>query len=508
MNQLQRGAIGEGGDITIAANDNINFTGGSLILSDSRGTGNSGNITIEAGNSILLEGFFQENRGRFRRFPSQIVAQLRTEAEGEAGDIIINARELSLTDVAFISSNTSEGGVGTAGNILLNVDSLNLSENAFITASTSNNADGGAININAQTLNLTSGGKLITTTDSLGNAGNINLNISESITFDNSISSSVSSTIFPEERDILNQLQSEPSGIFADASELSTGNGGSVNIGIEQAPTTFTISNNARIDIDNEGTGNGGNLLIRSDSLTLDNNASISASTSSGEGGNITLDIDGNLSLQNSSFISAQAFETATGGNIDIDTDAIITIPNQNSNIIANSDQGVGGTITIDAEGIFGIAERPLNPITNDINASGGVDGEVIINTPDVDATQGIIELPTNVVEPEALSANACSGGSSIAAGNSFSIRGRSGVPPELTEPLISDSIRVEEPITLNTEKERKFVTVIEREKPLTMDEIVPARGMIIQENGNVILTAYPTPNTTQRTPNNKVNCS
>ena len=34
----------------------------------------------------------------------------------------------------------------------------------------------------------------------------------------------------------------------------------------------------------------------------------------------------------------------------------------------------------------------------------------------------------------------------------------------------------------------------------------MPARGMIIKENGDVILTAYPTDNV-QRTPHNSANC-
>ncbi len=47
-----------------------------------------------------------------------------------------------------------------------------------------------------------------------------------------------------------------------------------------------------------------------------------------------------------------------------------------------------------------------------------------------------------------------------------------------------------------------------EEVKTFQLDDIVPARGMIIKENGDVILTAYPTPNTTGRTPSNRRSCS
>ncbi len=493
LSQIQRDGMGQGGDITIKANDDINFTGGSLILTGSRGRGNSGNITIEAGDSISLEGLFQENRGRFRLFPSQIVAQLRTEAEGNAGNISIKANELSLQDVASISSNTSEGGVGSAGNITINVKNLSLAENAFINASTSNNFDGGEININAQTLNLESGGKLVTTTDSSGNAGNINLNISERITFDNSTSSSVSSTIFPEERDILNQLQSEPSGIFADASLDSTGNGGSVNIGIDLAPKQFTIANNAKISLDNKGEGNGGNLLITSESFTLDNNVSISASTFSGEGGNINLKINDALNLQNNSLISAQALGNANGGNINIDTGFIIASPNQNNDIIANAQQGTGGNININAEAIFGFVEatnsEPFN-ITNDIDASSmfGLDGTVEIRIPQSDVTESLSNLPTDVINVEqVLQASFCRNSNY----SQYYVTGRGGIPLVPSDRLLSEHTWTDWRIISSDNPQKPSPSISAPPQPIN-PEIVIAQGWIMNEQGKVVLTAAP----------------
>jgi hypothetical protein len=87
------------------------------------------------------------------------------------------------------------------------------------------------------------------------------------------------------------QFQNEPSGIFANATENATGNGGSIRIGTEQAPDNLIISNNAQIIVNSEGTGSGGNIFIRSDSLDLDNNATISASTANETGGVVNLEI-------------------------------------------------------------------------------------------------------------------------------------------------------------------------------------------------------------------------
>ena len=234
------------------------------------------------------------------------------------------------------------------------------------------------------------------------------------------------------------------------------------------------------------------------------------ASTPVGTGGNITLQIADDISLQNNSTISAQALQDANGGNITIDAEFIIASLNQNNDIIANAEQGAGGSINITAEGVFGIQERPLNPFTNDINASSdfGISGTVSINTPDTGALQEAIETP-EIVETETLGANACSGGGTKGA-SSFEIVGQGGVPPEPTEPFTADAIVIEgksSPIGRGQSERLQSEETEEEVKTFRLADVVPARGMIIKENGDVILTAYPTPNVVQRTPQSSDNC-
>ncbi|MDJ0691216.1 MAG: hypothetical protein QNJ41_22245 [Xenococcaceae cyanobacterium MO_188.B32] len=42
----------------------------------------------------------------------------------------------------------------------------------------------------------------------------------------------------------------------------------------------------------------------------------------------------------------------------------------------------------------------------------------------------------------------------------------------------------------------------------MSIDDIIPARGAIILENGDVILTAYPTPNSGHRSAHSKAKCN
>ena len=122
------------------------------------------------------------------------------------------------------------------------------------------------------------------------------------VTIDNSIESSAPFFSFGPSSQLLNNLQSSPSGIYADTTENSTGNGGNINIGMlpEQRPQNFIISNNGQIIVDSGGTGSGGTIFLGSQALELDN-GSISASTQADVGGTITLQIAEDITLRDNS---------------------------------------------------------------------------------------------------------------------------------------------------------------------------------------------------------------
>ena len=91
-------------------------------------------------------------------------------------------------------------------------------------------------------------------------------------------------------------------------------------------------------------------------------------------------------------------------------------------------------------------------------------------------------------------------------------VNGKGGVPPKPTAPISSDTIYLEEDRadTRNKQKkeQREIVSLLESSKPVTINDIIPARGAIILENGDVILTAYPTPNSGYRSAYSRANCS
>ena len=252
------------------------------------------------------------------------------------------------------------------------------------------------------------------------------------------------------------------------------------------------------------GIGNGGNINIKANSLSLSNEAKIESVTKSatGNNANIDLQITKDLTLRNNALISASASQQANGGNLDIDARFIIAFPDGNNDIIANAQQGNGGNININAESLFGIQERSLSDLTNDINASSefSLDGSVTINTPDINPVQGVTELPSNVVQPEQTTTQACTAKRETVARNELRITGKGGIPPSPDLPLNSHNIFINGEYTNST-------STIPQPVETSRGKIQPARGIAVTESGKVILTAYRTNNSGERIPEFSVNC-
>ncbi|MGK7898919.1 MAG: filamentous hemagglutinin N-terminal domain-containing protein [Xenococcus sp. (in: cyanobacteria)] len=512
VSQVSENAIAEGNAGTIEINTgSATLQNRSELLSDTNGRGDAGNIIINATENILLDG------------NSLILSQIRPGSQGNTGNINISAgNRLISRNFSFISTNVQEEGIGQGGNLTISAPEVILTEGAILDALTENvseiNNDGGSITVEAQNLKLTAGGKIITGTDGNGNAGNIELQISESLEIDGANAPERPPEIIPFEEQLLNDLETS-TGLFANTTENSSGNGGSINIA---NPTSFTIVNGGQVTVDSQGTGNGGSLLIQANSLTLDNQAELLAATQFGQEGpnlsRITLQIEDILSLKGDSQISAQAFNDANGGNINIEAKFVIAFTPQieGNDIIANAVRGNGGNITIKAEEILGLQERKATPGngTNDIDASSefGFDGSVTLETPDVDAMKGIVELSSNVIQVNESFATVCAV-DRIADGSNFIIKGRGGIPNQPIAILTADNILVNQELSEGKQLNRanNLEGHLAQQYPPIMTnqgKIYPARGLVIREDGTVVLTRYPNDIISQRIVESPANCS
>jgi large exoprotein involved in heme utilization and adhesion len=178
-----------------------------------------------------------------------------------------------------------------------------------------------------------------------------------------------------------------------------------------------------------------GVLRVNTDRLFLDTQSSITAETQSGSQGNIEISAD-SLIMRRNSNITTNATGPATGGNINITTGVLAAL--ENSNINANSEQAQGGTVTIDAQAIFGTEFRESSTSNSDITATGAdssLSGTVSINTPEIDPTSGLVELPTTLTDVAQQIDSSCRPGQQQ---SEFIVTGRGGLPPNPIE-AISD---------------------------------------------------------------------
>ncbi|MEM9271809.1 MAG: filamentous hemagglutinin N-terminal domain-containing protein [Cyanobacteria bacterium P01_F01_bin.143] len=520
-----RGGIGNSGNITIDATDSISFdktvqlsnaipsnvvgnagtiqikanslsVNGSLIQANTSGQGNAGDIIIEANDfSLDQEGL--------------ILSQVLGTANGQGGEISITSENIILKGRSFVSTNTQAEAMGNAGNIILNADIISIIEDSAFDSITNNEFDSGNITITTRMLEIASGGDVNVSTFNKGNAGSLTINASELIFL----------TGLPDNQDI---NDANRSGLSTN-SLISNGNSGDINIVTNQ----LIISDGGTIEAGNfvdfggpgpfPGTGEPGNIIIQANSINLSDGARIQTTTQSPTGNDaiqIDLKVTDNITLRNDSFISARAFENADGGNISINAKFIIAFPNGNNDILASAQRGEGGNIIINTEALFGIQERPLNDRTNDINASSefGLDGAISIFTPDINSIQTEINLPNSLIESEQTVGQVCQRAPATEEASGLTVTGKGGIPRQPFEPFNSETLLVDEIITT---RDRGSASGAGRQanypelKPIqtNIGNIYPARGIFKTEDGKIILTAYATENLNSRKPYISANC-
>ena len=426
-------AQGEAGNISIDTGK-LNISNLATLGASTNTSGNSGKIEVKATESIILD-----DRG-------EINSEVGVNADANSQGIILQTPKLSLTNNSEITA--AIRGKGSAGNILIkDADSVTLDNSTISTA-----VEAGAItnkpsNIDIETklLSLTNSSQITASTSGLGRAGNITikadiLEAKEGSQITTSTSTRVDDKNIADIGKITKAgnielivkdditLTGENTGIFANTTENSTGNGGQIIID----PILFTVKDGAAIAVNSQGQGVGGDIELAAGTLNLDNGF-INARTRSNTGGNITLDIDKLVFLRNGSQISTTAGDEqfgGNGGNILINTPFIVAFPTDadGNDITANAFTGNGGKVNINGQFLFGIESRKqLTPI-NDITASStfGRRGEVNINTPGIDPTRNLNDLPQGRINPE-VSQN-CQASSSGAKTELYDI-GTGGIP-------------------------------------------------------------------------------
>lgn len=539
FSNVASGAEGKAGNVSIATNDGTvsldGKDGTTQIQVQTQGTGNAGNVSIETnGGAVSLDNgaiiFSSVEPGATGNAGSidikkvgsvslkngaQLQTLVRNQTDNEirnAGNITINAdgAAVSLDGVrSSIFSSLGSGTSGQAGNIDITANSVSIANGGKLNNSTSGNGNAGSVTITANDFEALNGGQIQTNSSTNGNAGNIELKIKDNIT----LSGARASTNLDSDRQSYyvdeNNLSNIPSGLFATTQEGSTGAGGNITID----PNLVTIKDGARIAVDSKGSGNAGTITLNANRLTLDNQGKITGDTSSGTGGDITLKLRDLLLMRRNSLISTTAGGTGAGGNggnitiTSLDNSKpfpfIVAVNGENSDIIANAKTGAGGRININTSGVFGIATlsreqlgnfSPGNLPSNDITAiseqgSPALDGQVNINSPDVDLTNDLVSLPENPVDASKLIAQGC--GNFVAKRSEFINAGRGGLPPSPDSFTSSNAVWNDTRLTVITTNQKIPNAGIVSPDKSALAPIIPATGWVFNSKGDVTLISH-----------------
>ncbi|WAN69385.1 S-layer family protein [Moorena producens JHB] len=469
---------GKGGDVRITTGQ-LMVSDGAFVSASTFGEGDGGNLTVNADSTVQLIGTSADGR-----FPSSLLAQANRDSKGNGGELSITTGQLMVSDGAVVSARTL--GEGDGGNLRVDASSTvqligTNADGQFpsgLFTQTQGTGKARDLSITTGQLMVSDGAQVSASTFGEGDGGNLTVDASSTVQLIGT-----------------NADGQFPSGLFAVTE--GRGNAGDVNI------TTGQLIVEDRAEVSARSTEQGttaGDLEINANSIFLNNKGRITAETA-GEQGNITLQAR-DIRLLNESKITTNAQNT-TGGNIDIDTDTLVGLGN--SDITANAQDGSGGRVEINAQGIFGlefrVRETPENDITATSNLGPSFSGQVILNTPDLDPTSGLTELPGSPVDAEAILANDLCGfeNNRIAGGSSFTITGKGGLPPTPEDPVINAHRTVRwrtRPRLASTRQKLQQLqqqpSVIPPQPPQEKKVIIEAQGWVIAKDGTIILTAQP----------------
>ena len=486
---------GDGGMITVETGK-LTFRDGALVNGSSFGAGSAGDTFIVAREAIEITG-----SGLFTQ-PGQpaIFRTSAIEAGVDAGLLVLDPEQSGLS----IPSPDGE-----SGNLTVITPFLSLDLDAELTVGNEGPNDGGTLDIFANQVFVGNRAQIAASTFD-GQGGTISIRplaqVPESLLsslpladpegLQQVLTAQAATQLTLDGLDAAITAQALPPIEVTDEEtgepRLTMGNAGGVEIDLDE----IVVRDGASINV-SSSLGEGGTLTIEADTLELDGgNITALAGSSGSDGtlvGNIELNLEDNLFLRNESSISAEAQGEANGGNVNISTQLVVATPPSGpvgSDIIANAEAGNGGSITIQTEGLLGLDLRDQDTALNDILVTSelGVDGELTIESPEIDPQDSIAVLPENLTDSANLIVAGCA-----AENADFALVGRGGLPTDPTAPLQAQSLwqDLREPeattATDSTDKDRPQPQIATPDAP---QRLVEAQGWSVDRNGQVVLLA------------------
>jgi filamentous hemagglutinin family protein len=426
-------SAGDAGRITIKAKE-LYLTEGAQIGSGSLGPGKGGKIDIQISDIIALSdiAFITVN------------SQGTGESAGDAGQIIINTKNLTLTQGAQIGSGTFGNGQG--GSIIVNAGDTVSIEGYFpgdeefpiypsgINVSAIGNGNAGAIELTAKQLHLKEGGAIGSTTYGAGQGDKITLTVTEAMNITGTAKVTLGGIEYtrPSQIESASEAGANQAGhvvintpllILTDTGKITTSaqtaHAGKIELQVGQ----LKLDSQAAITSESAGEGEAGQIHINAGKEINVNNAEISTAAAQAAGGHITITVPQLLALQAGGTITTSV-QGGTGGGGDITiTKPTLVILNQ-AKIKADAHGGNGGNITIDAD-------QYLRSVDSSVTASSqlGTPGEIRITALNTNIEGTLVILPSSFLDLSVLLKSLCESHDAGKASH-FVVKTLTGSPP------------------------------------------------------------------------------
>ena len=405
----QSAFAGESGNVTVNATETIQMQDGFRISGTTFGSGDGGGVTINAGQSITMSDQFTAifsateppSEARLDSF-AQLFGAPDYATLREALGVTPGANDL-MQVLAVLSTIPGPGDVpliavddftsGSGGAVTVTAPVLTENSDARIETSTAWDGNAGTIAANIDSLSLDSGASIRSRSGGLrldgsiiagtGNGGEINVAAMDDISI---------SGVSPSTGD----------GSFISTSTFGNGNGGDISL---DAGNNVRINNGGLVSADSlaqveEGTGLAGDIIISAGNKIELSNGTISTRAVTSDGGNVELAAPKWVYLLDSDITTSVESGFGGGGNITIDPDFVIL---NKSNILANAFGGPGGNITIVADNVLVSAGSSI-----DASSELGIDGEINISSPDQEVAKDLAVLPENYLDVTGLISDRC----------------------------------------------------------------------------------------------------
>jgi filamentous hemagglutinin family protein len=246
-------ATGRAGDIQLEA-QNLLLQAGGQVSADTLGIGNAGNLTVRIREDLTAIG--ESTSGQFA---SGLFSDVGQGAAGRGGNLNVTSDRLTLRNGAAISAATS--GAGNAGTLTVNASRINLSGESTsgrnttgFSTSTTNSGQGGDLSVMGDRLNISDGAIIRTGTAGSGDSGDLSIRVDRiNISSENLLRPSANPRRLP-------------GGIStAVQSPQATGQGGNLTVVSDR----LTLRDSGQISASTLGRGNAGNVAIRADSFNI-----------------------------------------------------------------------------------------------------------------------------------------------------------------------------------------------------------------------------------------------